>query len=59
MLQKEDRLEDNYDIVSHHYIEELIENWYSRTTAENTDDWRNEFVDKEYNIYLENYKNAS
>lgn len=57
MLNKEDRLEANYDIVKYHYIEELIDNWYSKTMAENTDDWRDEFVDKEYSIYLENHRN--
>lgn len=53
-LHFDERLDQNYDTVQNAYIDELIEHWYSRNTAENTNDWRDEFVQSEYNIYLWN-----
>lgn len=51
-MDRDDRLEINYDELHREYVAQLIEEWwYPRSVAENTDDWRDEFIDKEYSIY--------
>ena len=53
--RKQAWLDKNYDIIRSIYIDELIENGdYPRHIAEETNDWRDEFVDKEYGQYVLN-----
>jgi hypothetical protein len=56
MMYFEAWLESQYDVIRYEYEQELIENWYSQSTASNTDDWWIEFCKKEYEIYLSNNK---
>lgn len=32
------------DIIRQEYIYMLVDQWYTRLTAENTDDWRDEYI---------------
>lgn len=41
---QDDWIDHNYSSLRHDFVEELMEHGYSRTTAENCDDWRDEFV---------------
>ncbi len=53
MLEKDERLEENYDNIRNAFEMELIDQWYLLSRVDEIDDWRDEFVDPEYKIYLE------
>lgn len=51
-MDRDTRLESNYEEIHSNYVSHLIEEWgYPRSVAENTDDWRDEYVDSEYKIF--------
>ena len=50
----DERMEKNYDLIRQAFEEDLVENWYQSHLVSEIDDWREEFKQKEYNIYLEN-----
>ncbi len=54
MLPFDERIEKNYDLIRQAFEEDLVENWYQPHLVSEIDDWREEFKQKEYNIYLEN-----
>lgn len=52
--------EINHDELKHEYIERLIEEWdYSREVAENTDDWRDEYVQDQYKVAKQDYERTA
>lgn len=53
-LDFETRLDEYYNNTRYEYEEELIEHWYSPHMVDEVNDWRDEFCQKEYNIYLIN-----
>jgi hypothetical protein len=54
MLSFEDWLDVNYDLLKDQHREFLInECWYAVHVANNCDDWRDTFVEDEYQIYRE------
>ena len=54
MLPFDERIEKNYDVIRQAFEEDLVENWYQPHLVSEVDDGREEFKQKEYNIYLEN-----
>lgn len=54
MLPFDERIEKNYDLIRKEFEEDLVENWYQSHLVSEVDDGREEFKQKEYNIYLEN-----
>lgn len=54
MLPFDERIEKNYDLIRQAFEEDLVENWYQPHLVSEVDDGREEFKQKEYNIYLEN-----
>lgn len=54
MLPFDERIEKNYDLIREEFEEDLVENWYQSHLVSEVDDGREEFKQKEYNIYLEN-----
>lgn len=52
MLEKDERIEENYDNIRNAFEMELIDQWYLLSRVDEIDDWRDEFVDSEYKIYL-------
>lgn len=54
MLPFDERMEKNYDLIRQAFEEDLVENWYQPHLVSEVDDGREEFKQKEYNIYLEN-----
>ena len=54
VLDFDTRLESNYDEVRYNYEEYLYDMWYSKQVISETKDWRNEYCQSEYDIYLEN-----
>jgi len=52
-LSLEDFIDKNYDKLRYDFVEELVnEAWYLRFVAENCDDWRDEFTEREYGMYV-------
>ena len=51
---KSEWLENNYDDVRSAFEMDLIDHWYAPHLVDEIDDWRQEFVNSEFNIYLEN-----
>jgi len=54
MLPFDERIEKNYDVIRQAFEEDLVENWYQPHLVSEVDDGREEFKQREYNIYLEN-----
>lgn len=49
----EDRLEKNYDEIRYQYEDMLIDTGrYNKNTISEVNDWRDEFVEKEYDMYI-------
>jgi len=53
MLTKENRLEENYNNIRDAFEMELIDHWYSSILVDEINDWRDEFIECEYKVYLE------
>lgn len=50
-LEYSDRVDQNYETIRYNFEEDLIENWYSSINISEIDDWRDEFLAKEYEMY--------
>ena len=55
MLSFEEYIEKNYDIIRSEYEDMLIDQWYYWDLSE-IDDWRSEYKQQDYDIYLSNQK---
>jgi len=55
MLTFEEYIEKNYDIIRSEFEEMLSDQWYSWYLSE-VDDWRTEYKQQDYEIYLSNEK---
>ncbi len=44
-----------YNNNRYNYEQELIEHWYSSHIVSEVTDWWDEFIDKEYKLYYQNY----
>lgn len=56
VLSFDERLEKNYEQEREHFVNYLMEECdYSRIVAENTDDWRDEFIRKDYEMYVQTF----
>jgi len=52
-LTLDEFIDTNYNKLRKDFEDELVhECWYLRFVAENTDDWRDDFVEKEYWMYV-------
>lgn len=52
-LEKDQWINNNYSKLRKDFEDELVHEWgYLRFVAENCNDWRDEFVDKEYGQYV-------
>ena len=55
-MDQDFRFTENYDNIRSAFEETLIDQWYSPHLVSEVDDWRSDFVDEEYKIYLSNLK---
>lgn len=56
MLSYDEYLNSNYNLIRSEYESMLVEQWYPASRTSEIDDWRIEYCQDDYNIYLENLK---
>lgn len=55
-MTREEYFDRNWNKIREWFEEQLIEQWYSRISAKESDDWWDEYVEQEKQYFIHNQK---